>query len=277
MALSRGLQGEAGFPGPASSAAGVAASLDDPSTRQASASTDHHGGHSMAGHIRVLVVDDERKIREIVGSYLVREGYSVLFAETGESALEKALREHPDLIVLDLKLPDLAGEEVARAVRQVSDVPIIMLTAKSAEADRVAGLGLGADDYLVKPFSVRELAARVAAVLRRSGGTHAELSFEGGRLVVDRGAREVRADGRPLPLSRTECDLLLALVANSPRVLTREQLLAAVRGYESEADERTIDAHVKNLRRKLADDPRHPRFILTVTGVGYRFGLHPDA
>ena len=225
----------------------------------------------------MLVVDDERKIREIVGSYLTREGYSVLFAETGEAALEKALREHPDLIVLDLKLPDLAGEEVARAVREVSDVPIIMLTAKSAESDRVAGLGLGADDYLVKPFSVRELAARVAAVLRRSRGTQAKLSFEGGRLTIDRGAREVTADGVPLPLSRTECDLLLALVANSPRVLTREQLLAAVRGYESEADERTIDAHVKNLRRKLADDSRNPRLILTVTGVGYRFGLSPDA
>ena len=231
----------------------------------------------MASQVRILVVDDERKIREVVGSYLAREGYAVLLAETGEAALDTALREHPDLIVLDLKLPDLAGEEVARAVREVSDVPIIMLTAKSAEADRIAGLGLGADDYLVKPFSLRELAARAAAVLRRSMGTRDELSFEGGRLIIDRSAREVRADGAPLSLTRTECDLLLAVVANSPRALTREQLLTAVRGYESEPDERTIDAHVKNLRRKLGDDPRHPRYILTVTGVGYRFGLKPDA
>ena len=226
---------------------------------------------------RVLVVDDEPKIRDVVGGYLTRDGYSVLFAETGRAALEMALREHPDLIILDLRLPDLDGEEVARAVRDISDVPIIMLTAKSAEADRVAGLGLGADDYLVKPFSVRELAARVAAVLRRTRGTHDQLSFDGGRLVIDRLARSVRLEAAHVPLSHTEYDLLLALVANRPRVLSREQLLAAIRGYESDADERTVDAHVKNLRRKLADDPRHPRFVLTVTGAGYRFGPAPDA
>jgi two-component system, OmpR family, response regulator RegX3 len=225
---------------------------------------------------RVLVVDDERKIRDVVGSYLAREGYSVMFAETGEAALDIALREHPDLVVLDLKLPDLAGEEVARAVREVSQLPIIMLTAKSSEADRIAGLGLGADDYLVKPFSVRELAARVAAVLRRTRGVRSELSFDGGRLVIDQGARAVRLDGQPRPLTRTEADLLLALLANSPRVLSREQLLTAVRGFGSEPDERTIDAHVKNLRRKLGD-PRHPRYILTAAGIGYRFGLEPDA
>ena len=234
-------------------------------------------GDPMGSPPRVLVVDDEPKIRDVVGGYLTRDGYSVLFAATGREALEKSIREHPDLIVLDLKLPDIDGEDVARSVREVSDIPIIMLTAKSGEADRIAGLGLGADDYLVKPFSVRELAARVSAVLRRTRGTHSELSFDGGKLWIDRAARQVRAGGVPLPLSRTEYDLLLTLVANSPRVLTREQLLAAIRGYESEADERTVDAHVKNLRRKLADDPRKPRVILTVIGVGYRFGLAPDA
>lgn len=226
---------------------------------------------------RVLVVDDERKIRDVVGSYLAREGYSMLFAETGEAALDIALREHPDLVVLDLKLPDLAGEEVARAIRQVSQLPIIILTAKSSEADRIAGLGLGADDYLVKPFSVRELAARVAAVLRRTQGSRSEISFDGGRLVIDQGARAARLDGSTLPLTRMESDLLLALVSNSPRALSREQLLTTARGYASEPDERTIDAHVKNLRRKLRDDPRQPRYILTVAGVGYRFGLKPDA
>ena len=225
----------------------------------------------------VLVVDDERKIREVVGSYLAREGYSVLYSETGESGLKAALREHPDLIVLDLKLPDLPGEEVARAVRDVSDVPIIMLTAKSSEADRVAGLGLGADDYLVKPFSVRELAARVAAILRRSKPIREEVSFDGGRLVIDRGAREVRLEGAALALTRTEYDLLVALVANAPRALSREQLLAAVRGYEADASERTVDVHIKNLRHKLGDDPRSPAFVLTVAGVGYRFVRRPDA
>jgi DNA-binding response OmpR family regulator len=156
----------------------------------------------------VLVIDDERKIREVVGSYLAREGYSVLYSETGEAGLQAALREHPDLIVLDLKLPDVPGEEIARAVRDVSDVPIIMLTAKSSEADRIAGLGLGADDYLVKPFSMRELAARVAAVLRRSKSIRDAVSFDGSRLVIDRGAREVRLHGLPLALTRTEYDLV---------------------------------------------------------------------
>jgi DNA-binding response OmpR family regulator len=225
---------------------------------------------------RVLVVDDEPKIRELVGGYLVREGYSVLFAENGEAALDAALREHPDLVVLDLKLPDLPGEEVARAVRGLSDLPIIMLTAKSAEADRLAGLALGADDYLVKPFSVRELAARVAAVLRRTRGMREQLSFDGGRLVVDPSARTAVVEGAAVPLTRTETEVLLALVANAPRALSREQLLTAAGGYEAEAEERTVDAHVKNLRRKLGDDPRAPRYVLTVAGVGYRFGLPRD-
>ena len=226
---------------------------------------------------RVLVVDDERKIRELVGSYLAREGYSVLFAETGEGALDAALHEHPDLIVLDLKLPDLGGEEVARAVRKVSELPIIMLTAKSAEADRIAGLGIGADDYLVKPFSVRELAARVAAVLRRTKPIRSEMVFDSGRLLVDQAGRAAVLDGERLALTRTEADILIALVANLPRTLSREQLLTAARGYGSEPDERTIDAHVKNLRRKLHDDPPSSRYVLTVPGIGYRFGLEPDA
>ena len=226
---------------------------------------------------RVLVVDDERKIRELVGSYLAREGYSVLFAESGEAALDAALREHPDLIVLDLKLPDLAGEEVARAVRKVSEMPIIMLTAKSTEADRIGGLGIGADDYLVKPFSVRELAARVAAVLRRTKPIRSEISFDGGKLLIDQAGRAAALDGERLALTRTEADILMALVANLPRTLSREQLLAAARGYGSEPDERTIDAHIKNLRRKLHDDPPLSRYVLTVPGIGYRFGLQPDA
>ena len=226
---------------------------------------------------KVLVVDDERKIREVVGSYLEREGYVVTLANTGQEALERAFRDHPDLIVLDLGLPDFDGEEVARSVRGVSDTPIIMLTAKSSEDDRVAGLRLGADDYLVKPFSVRELSARVAAILRRSGaGRRGEESFDLGRLVLDRTSREVRLDGASLACTFTQFELLIALVDARGGVLGRDQLLASARGYDVETDARTVDAHVKNLRRRLGEDPSKPRYILTVAGVGYRFGVKRD-
>jgi two-component system, OmpR family, response regulator RegX3 len=227
--------------------------------------------------VRVLVVDDERKILELVGSYLERQGYAVTLAATGRAALEAAVREHPDLIVLDLRLPDIAGEEVARSIREVSPVPIIMLTAKSAEDDRVAGLRIGADDYLVKPFSVRELAARVEAVLRRTGGERRRTSFDGGRLVIDRAAHAAMVEGRPVGLTRTELDLLIALVDNAGRVLTRDQLMTLARGFEADVAERTVDAHVKNLRHKLGDDPHRPRYVETVQHVGYRFTAEPDA
>ncbi len=227
--------------------------------------------------VRVLVVDDERKIRELVGSYLERQGYLVTLAATGRAALDAAVREHPDLIVLDLRLPDIAGEEVARSIREVSPVPIIMLTAKSAEDDRVTGLRIGADDYLVKPFSVRELGARVEAVLRRTRDQSRRVSFGGGRLVVDRAARAVVVSGRPVALTRTELDLLLALVDNAGRVLTRDQLMTLARGFEADVAERTVDAHVKNLRHKLGDDPHRPRYVETVQHVGYRFAAEPDA
>ena len=231
------------------------------------------------GTATILVVDDERKIRDLVRSYLEREGYSVLVADTGQRALETVERAHPDLLVLDLMLPDLTGEEIARNVRSHSDLPIIMLTAKAGEDDRVAGLRLGADDYLVKPFSPRELVARVDAVLRRAGGgaTPATMSFDGDRLVIDREAREVLVDGEPVELTRSEFDLLHALAMRPGRVFSRYELVTKVQGYDYEGYERTIDAHVKNLRRKLGDDPRHPRFVLTVTGVGYKFGVKTDA
>lgn len=226
--------------------------------------------------VRVLVVDDERKVREIVGTYLERQGYAVTLAATGGAALDAAVREHPDLIVLDLRLPDIPGEEVARSIRDVSPVPIIMLTAKSAEDDRITGLRVGADDYLVKPFSVRELAARVEAVLRRTGDQR-RASFAGGRLVVDRAAHAVLVDGRPVGLTRTEMDLLLALVNNAGRVLTRDQLMTLARGFDAAMAERTVDAHVKNLRHKLGDDPHRPRYVETVQNVGYRFAAERDA
>ncbi len=231
------------------------------------------------GSHTVLVVDDERKIRQVVRQYLERDGYAVLEADTGQRAIEAASKASPDLVVLDLMLPDLDGEEVARSLREVSAVPILMLTSKSSEDDRVAGLRLGADDYLVKPFSPRELVARVEAVLRRAGGDRVEApaSFDGGRLTIDREGREVSREGDVVDLTRSEYDLLFALASHPGRVFSRYELVTRVQGYDYEGYERTIDAHVKNLRRKLRDDPRHPRYVVTVTGVGYKLGVKADA
>jgi DNA-binding response OmpR family regulator len=185
---------------------------------------------------------------------------------------------HPDLVVLDLMLPDIPGEEVARSLRTISEVPIIMLTAKAEETDRVAGLRLGADDYVVKPFSPLELVARVDAVLRRSraGVKDGSASYESGRLLIDEAAREVRLDGDSVALTKSEFDLLLALAAQPGKAFSRYELVARVHGYDYEGYERTIDVHVKNLRSKLAEDPKDPTFVLTVPGIGYKFGGHPD-
>jgi two-component system, OmpR family, response regulator RegX3 len=230
------------------------------------------------GTATVLVVDDERKIRDTLRAFLERARYAVLTAATGQQALDVAARLKPDLVVLDLMLPDLPGEEVARSLRAISAVPIIMLTAKAGEADRVAGLRLGADDYVVKPFSPLELTARVEAVLRRArpGGSEGVLSFGGGRLVIDTAAREVRADGQLVALTRSEFDLLAALAASPGRVFSRYELVARVHGYDYGGYERTADVHVKNLRAKLGDDPKSPRWIVTVPGAGYKLGAKPD-
>lgn len=232
------------------------------------------------GTATVLVVDDERKIRDLVRSYLEHAGYSVLVAESGERALDAVERAHPDMLVLDLMLPDLSGEEVARTLRTRSDIPIIMLTAKVGEEDRVNGFQLGADDYLIKPFSPRELVARVDAVLRRSGTASPSTdttSFDDGRLLIDRNTRSVLLDGAAVELTRSEFDLLFALSSHPGRVFSRYELVSKVQGYDFDGYERTIDAHVKNLRRKLGDDPKHPRYLLTVIGVGYKFGPKRDA
>jgi DNA-binding response OmpR family regulator len=230
------------------------------------------------GAATVLVVDDERKIRDTVRLFLERQRYAVLLAGTGQQALDVAGRLKPDLVVLDLMLPDLPGEEVARSLRAISQVPIIMLTAKAEEADRVAGLRLGADDYVVKPFSPLELAARVEAVLRRArpGGAEGVLSFDQGRLLLDQAAREVWLDGAGVALTRSEFDLLLALATTPGRAFSRAELVARVHGYDYEGYERTVDVHVKNLRAKLGDDPKAPRYVLTVPGIGYKFGMRPD-
>ncbi|MGE5553770.1 MAG: response regulator transcription factor [Betaproteobacteria bacterium] len=224
---------------------------------------------------RILVVDDEPQIRRVVAAYLEREGYQVALAADGAEALTKARQLHPDLIVLDLMLPTLSGEAVCRELRRTSDVPIIMLTAKGSEEERVAGLNLGADDYLVKPFSVKELAARVKALLRRSrrdGTIMAEvLDFGEGRLRLDLSERRAFRDGVEVALTPTEFDLLAVLARQPGRVWSRQQLVDQVMGYDFEGFDDTIYAHIKNLRKKVERDPAQPEFIQTVYGAGYRF------
>ena len=225
---------------------------------------------------RILIVDDEPSIHEVARAYLERDGFIVYSALDGREGLELALTKRPALIVLDLMLPDLSGEEICKEVRSRSDVPILMLTAKSSEDQRVAGLQLGADDYLVKPFSPRELVARIKAILRRAGGevpVIEQLRFDDGHLVIDNTRHEVLVDGEPVELTATEYKLLSALAQYPGKVYSRLELVNRVQGHDFEGYERTIDAHVKNLRHKIEPDPRHPRYVETVHGVGYRLGV----
>lgn len=218
----------------------------------------------------ILVVDDEPEITDVVRKYLERDGYHVVSATDGRAALEAFMREKPHLVILDLMLPEVDGWEVARQIRAAGGTPIIMLTARGEEVDRLLGLGLGADDYITKPFSPREVVARVRAVLRRaSGEAPAETSIVGD-LEVDHGRMEVRRGGEAVPLTPTEFRLLAALARAPGRVFTRLQLIDLVQGHAFEGYERTIDAHVKNLRHKLEPDPRRPMYVLTVHGAGYR-------
>jgi DNA-binding response OmpR family regulator len=228
----------------------------------------------------VLVVEDELKLRELLRAYLERAGLEVLSTGSGAEALTLAGRAQPDLVILDLGLPDVSGEEVARELRRDGDVPILILTAKAGEEDRVRGLELGADDYLTKPFSPRELVLRAQAILRRGrrgGGADGQVSLGAGELVLDDGRREALVRGAPVELTPTEWGILTALAHNPGRVYSRYELINRVRGYEFEGYERTIDSHVKNLRRKIEVDPRSPRLVLTVLGGGYRLGVRRDA
>ena len=219
----------------------------------------------------VLIVEDERKIAEIVQVYLEREGYLVRSASTGEEAL-KCLKERFDLIILDLMLPDMQGEDICRTIRENSDTPIIMLTAKSGEEDRIRGLGIGADDYVIKPFSPRELVARVKALLRRTGKTKKKVfSFNRGGLIINVNDYEVTLEGSPVVLTPTEFRILLAFAENSGRIFSRDQLATIAQGFDFEGYDRTIDAHVKNLRHKIEKDSKAPEFIKTIYGIGYKF------
>jgi two-component system, OmpR family, alkaline phosphatase synthesis response regulator PhoP len=223
----------------------------------------------------VLVVDDEPQIAEIARDYLRLAGFDVIVAGDGVRALEAARGRHPglrpDLIVLDLGLPGLDGIEVARALRKESDIPIIMLTARVTEDDRLQGLEIGADDYVTKPFSPRELVARVRAVLRRSERRHVDGDLlRVSDLVLDLARLSVRRGDEPIDLTPTEFHVLATLARHPGRVFTRAQLLDAARGTDAEAYERAIDSHVKNIRRKLERDPHAPRYLETVYGIGYR-------
>lgn len=220
----------------------------------------------------VLVVDDELKITRLLRDYLQQAGFRVVTAADGPAALATARSEQPDMIVLDLGLPGIDGLDVTRALRKSSDVPIIILTARAEEADRIVGLELGADDYLVKPFSPKELVARVRAVLRRvDASIEAPELVRAGDLEIDTSKRTVTVDERVVDLTPTEFELLLHFARSPGRVFTRAQLLDALHGVAFESYERAIDAHMKNLRRKLEPDPANPHYLLTVYGVGYKY------
>jgi DNA-binding response OmpR family regulator len=226
----------------------------------------------------VLLVEDERKLRDLVRSYLERAGLTVLSTASGAEAISLASAAAPDLVVLDLGLPDIPGESVARELRADRQVPILMLTAKAAQEDRIAGLELGADDYVTKPFSPRELVLRVQAILRRGGpatGNEAT-SYGDGAVVIDEARRRLTVRGHAVELTPTEWGILVALATVPGRVYSRFELINRVRGYEFEGYERTIDSHVKNLRRKLEKDPARPEIVQTVLGGGYRLGIDRD-
>lgn len=226
---------------------------------------------------QVLVVDDEPHIRAVLRGYLEADGFAVSEAADGETAIQRVRQDAPDLVLLDVMLPGIDGLEALRRLRTFSDVYVILVTARSEEVDKLIGLGVGADDYITKPFSPREVAARVKAVLRRERGARDPgrrvLKFDG--LTLDPDAREVRVNGTPVALSALEFDVLAALADAQGRVFSRRQLLERVWGYDFFGDERVVDVHIRSLRARLGDDAASPRLIATVRGVGYKFVGRP--
>ena len=220
---------------------------------------------------RILVVDDNEKIVEVLSAYLEAEGYDVVTAATGEEAAEHVMERVPDLALLDIMLPGVDGIELTRRFQKEHDLPVILVTARTGEVDRLVGLEIGADDYITKPFSPREVVARVKAVLRRvDRAAEAGDVIDVGELIVDVAKRKAVFEGREIDLTRTEFDILTTMASHPGRVYDRLQLLEATQGDAFEGYERTIDAHVKNLRKKLGDDPKAPRLVHTVFGVGYK-------
>ena len=233
-------------------------------------------GHGPPMTYRILLADDERDLRDMLHAYLSNEGFEVKAVSNGQAALEAALGGQPDLVILDIGMPGLDGFEVLRRLRSQSQVPVIFLTAKTEEVDRVVGLTVGADDYVTKPFSPRELTARIRAVLRRGRMTtvgESLLSFEG--IEINMAGREVWRDGEAVDLTTLEFDLLAALAGAPGRVLTREHLLETVWGWDYFGVDRVVDVHISNLRKLLGDDPSEPAVIATVRGVGYKFIAKP--
>lgn len=228
---------------------------------------------------KILVVDDELTILNVIRAYLEKSGYVVYVAETGIQALQLFENLQPDLLILDLMLPDLSGEEVCRTIRRTSNVPILMLTAKSNEDDKVNGLLIGADDYLTKPFSPRELTARVVSLLRRAQMQEPKERNTiqlGQELTIDLEDHEVFMKGEPVYLTPIEFKLLVTLAKHPKRVFSRMELINQIQGYAFEGYERTVDVHIKNLRQKIGDDPKQPKYIKTVFGVGYKFQVMQD-
>lgn len=219
------------------------------------------------------MVDDEQKIREVISSYLQNEGYQILEAANGKDALEIMRKKAIDFVILDLMLPDLSGEKVCQQIREQSPVPILMLTAKVTEEDRIRGLSIGADDYVTKPFSPREIVARVKAILRRSGQEilASQITYNNGDFVIDTVKQAVYKNGKHVHLTLVEYKLLLVLARHPERPFSREELIEKIFGFDYEGDDRTIDQHIKNLRHKIETDPKKPDYILTVYGYGYRF------
>jgi two-component system, OmpR family, response regulator RegX3 len=227
---------------------------------------------------RILIIDDDTVVQDVARASLERDGYIVHSATGGDEALSLAAARSPALLVLDLGLPDISGETVLQEVRRRSQVPILVLSARGRMEERVKGLGLGADDYLPKPFSPLELVARVKALLRRTGGRVSArdlLAFDGGRLEIDTVRHEVRVNGEARDVTRSEFELLLVLAQYPGRVYSRAEIAYRLRGHDFEGDERVVDVHVRNLRRKVEVDPAEPRCVETVRGIGYRLGVEP--
>jgi len=221
----------------------------------------------------ILIIEDEKSVSEILEAYLKKEGYGVYSTESGLEGIEVFRKEKIDLVILDLMLPDIDGEEVCKILRRISDVYIFMLTAKSTLSDKIEGLNIGADEYLTKPLSPRELTARVNALFRRFGGSNDNiLSLDKGKLTIDNDKRSVKLNGEEISLTPNEFDILYALASNKGKVFTREAIIERVFGIDFDGSDRIIDVHIKNLRKKIEEDSKSPIYIITVTKIGYKFG-----
>ncbi|MEL7646536.1 MAG: response regulator transcription factor [Sedimentibacter sp.] len=222
----------------------------------------------------ILIIEDDERVSDVMKAYLEREGYSVFLAGKGVEGIETARKNNIKLIILDLMLPDISGEEVCRIIRKESDVHIFMLTAKSTLDDKIEGLNIGADEYLIKPFSPRELTARVNSLFRRLEKEEgkSEYIYDDGNLSINYEKRSVNVKGTEVPMTPNEFDILYTLAANKGKVMSREQLIDKIFGYDFDGYDRTVDVHIKNIRKKIEEDTRNPKYIVTVTKAGYKFG-----